>query len=441
MLMAAQGSRGNLRWLEGELKRWVSGGIIDDGRAAAIRGLYPVEQAARPWALIVFSGIGAVIVGLGIVLLFAYNWQYMSKAAKLSVVFASLIISHSAGIWLFLKSERFRGVGEAMSVLGSMLFGAGIWLVAQIYHIEEHYPTAFLFWGLGTLVLAWAMPSIVQAIMAAVLLTIWAGVEAAEFHAAMHWAIPLLLSLWVLAYLRQSIILLSVLVLASGVSLGFLSAGSPNDTAIFAALFGLAIIYVSLGFISKEYGSFPESSPVFLFFGMAGYFVMLYLLTFRGIAREIVPANLPTDSAYILYWLVPAAMAIIGWLLTGWLKKTKRAECHFDFFLMPLALVIYYYQAIFLKVFDDWSIGMTLFNLVFLAHAVSMMARGCRDVKIIPAIVGSLLLAAMTIARYFDLFDSLAIRGFVFIAVGAILFAQGFFYIRAKKKQSMEAAI
>jgi hypothetical protein len=116
-------------------------------------------------------------------------------------------------------------------------------------------------------------------------------------------------------------------------------------------------------------------------------------------------------------------------------------DCPFDFFLMPLALILFCYQMFFLRAFDKWSMAMMLFNFVFLAHAVSMMARGCRDVKLVPAIVGSLLLAALTIARYFDLFDSLAIRGFIFIAVGIILFAQGFFYIRAKKKQSKEAAV
>ena len=41
-----------------------------------------------------------------------------------------------------------------------MLFGAGIWLVAQVYHIEEHFPDGFLIWGIGALALAWAMPSI-----------------------------------------------------------------------------------------------------------------------------------------------------------------------------------------------------------------------------------------------------------------------------------------
>jgi hypothetical protein len=144
---------------------------------------------------------------------------------------------------------------------------------------------------------------------------------------------------------------------------------------------------------------------------------------------------------YLLYWLVPAIIAIGGWMLTGWLKIKKRVDCPFDFFLMPLTLILCYCQRLFLKAFDEWSVTAMLFNFVFLAHAGSMMARGCRDVKLLPAIFGSLLLAALTIARYFDLFDSLAIRGFVFIGVGIILFAQGFFYIRAKKKQSKEAAV
>ena len=40
-------------------------------------------------------------------------------------------------------------------MLGTLFFGAGIWLVAQIYHIDEHFPNGFLIWGLGALALAW----------------------------------------------------------------------------------------------------------------------------------------------------------------------------------------------------------------------------------------------------------------------------------------------
>ena len=94
----------------------------------------------------------------------------------------------------------------------------------------------------------------------------------------------------------------------------------------------------------------------------------------------------------------------------------------------------------FVKTSEGWAVAAP-FNLVLLAHAVSMMARGCRDVKLEPAILGSLLLATLTVARYFDLFENLAVRGFVFIVVGVVLFGQGFFYVRSKKKQVRQEAI
>jgi uncharacterized membrane protein len=147
-------------WLYEETRRWTQNGIINNSQAEAIKGLYPLQRADRPWGLLVFSGIGSVIIGLGVILLFAYNWDKMTKFSKLAVIFLALIVSHGVGVRLFLKSERLKGLGEAISVLGTMLFGAGIWLVASIYHIEEHYPDAFFVWAVGALLLALAMPSV-----------------------------------------------------------------------------------------------------------------------------------------------------------------------------------------------------------------------------------------------------------------------------------------
>jgi hypothetical protein len=74
-----------------------------------------------------------------------------------------------------------------------------------------------------------------------------------------------------------------------------------------------------------------------------------------------------------------------------------------------------------------------LFGLVFLAVAVMWMARGCREGALPQMLIGSLMLVALTLARYFDLFDSLAARGLAFIVVGGMLFAEGFFYRRTRR--------
>ena len=73
-------------------------------------------------------------LGLGVILLFAYNWQDMHKFAKLGVIFGALLLAHGGGLWL--RQQRCPdGVVEAAHLLGSMLFGADIFLIAQIYHI------------------------------------------------------------------------------------------------------------------------------------------------------------------------------------------------------------------------------------------------------------------------------------------------------------------
>jgi len=40
------------------------------------------------------------LIGLGVILFFAYNWEDMPKALKLMVVFAALFVSHGGALWV-----------------------------------------------------------------------------------------------------------------------------------------------------------------------------------------------------------------------------------------------------------------------------------------------------------------------------------------------------
>ena len=88
------------------------------------------------------------------ILFFAYNWAAIPKFLKLALVFAALVTSHGAALWVTRRNPANHSLVEGLHILGTMMFGAGIWLIAQIYHIDEHYPNAFLVWGLGALGLA-----------------------------------------------------------------------------------------------------------------------------------------------------------------------------------------------------------------------------------------------------------------------------------------------
>jgi len=420
-------------WLYEETKRWIQNGIINNSQAETIKGLYPLPKAERPWGLLVFSGIGAVIIGLGIILLFAYNWEKMTKFSKLAVIFVALIVSHSIGVRLFLRSERFKGLGEAIAVLGTMLFGAGIWLVASIYHIEEHYPNAFFVWALGALLLALVMPSVIQGILAAVLLAIWAGAEAIEFGQPTLWAIPLLLSIFVLAHQRTSKLLLVVVMLSLWVTTGFVAGSYLENELILLILLSLSACYMAAGYVSSWYGSFRESKGIYNSLGFAGYIVFLYTLSFREMAEEVYKTTPKMSSGQLLCLLLPVALALAGWVW-ALLKMFRTGEFKkkYEILLIPLVLIFGYLHL--LTGLGLSIVAIAVFNTVFLTQSVLMMGRGCREGQMAPTVVGSLMLIALTIGRYVDLFESLVARGVVFIVVGAILFAEGIFYIRSRKK-------
>jgi uncharacterized membrane protein len=424
-----------VRWLFAESERWVREGIVGADQAERIRGLYPPPKPARPWATLIFCGLGAVIVGLGVILLFAYNWRAMPKVAKLATVFISLGAAHAGGLYLFQTKPRYRALGEALTIAGTMLFGAGIWLVAQIYHIDEHFPTAFLVWGLGAFLMAWTMPSVFQALVAAALFCLWTGTESARFDTPMHAALPLLLlGLLPLAYRERSRVLLLCLVVAVGVALAFTTAACTDGALPFVALLAVAVLAMGAGWLHESGSLFPEAAPCYRGLGLVVYLVLLYVLSFGEVARDILDLRQHQPWTGLAYWAAPLASALLAWvaLAVRYVRRRGELDLPGDIWLAPLALLAAYALTVFLPHGDRWMVALP-FNLVLLAHAVSFMAYGVRRGELRTVAIGCVLLIALTGARYADLFSSLLARGLAFLVVGASLFVEGFFYARGKR--------
>jgi uncharacterized membrane protein len=306
------------RWLQDQIGAWLDEGLIDTPLAETLRARYPTGGEDTPWARIIVSSVGAIVFGLGIILFFAYNWADMHKYVKLALVFAAVAAAHGAGFHLSGTANPKRFLVESMHVLGTMLFGAGIWLVAQIYHIDEHYPNAFLVWGLGAMALAWAMPSVAQGLMAVLLVFLWACFEIFDFSSPNYFA-PWMVLLGVvpLAWLQRSRVLLFFALLAFIALYGF-GVGRVDGDLVLAAIFYCACLYLAAGRLVTRSG-FPESAPLFGFIGYGVYLVLLYALTFDEVAREMMSLDVdgPLEWAYVVTPLVAAACGWAALLATG----------------------------------------------------------------------------------------------------------------------------
>jgi len=435
-------------WIRGllkELEAWIAEGLVTRDQADRIRARYERQPEGPGWGMLVFSGLGAVIIGLGVILMIAYNWEAIPRLVKLFLLFAAVAGAHGAGLHLFFRKPRLRALGEALTVLGTMLFGAGIWLVAQIYHLDEHFPNGIILWGLGALSLAWILPSVAQGVLAAVLLSIWCGTETFGFDSSMHVAPGLILAgVGVLAWRMKSRVLLSVALPAMILSLGFVvfggHGGRGSEAVTFGTLLHLGVALVGAGVLARHGRWFPEAAPILSFFGWLLFLPLLYTLTFEDAARHFLAPSWFQMGVYLwCYWTGALAIGLGAWAWIGFRVFTRAPNwtLPLDHVLVPLTGLV---GPLFILLFrgdnlEGWTFAAS-YNLILLALIIGMMTRGCRHGLTGPTVLGSLLLVAYMFARYFDLFDNLFARGVVFIVVGGAIFAQGLIYSRVKQSKS-----
>lgn len=433
----------NIRWLLAEIDRWKAEGLVTPEQGDRIRQRYDQPPAAAPadavpWGLLVFSTAGAIVIGLGVILLFAYNWAEIPKSGKLALVFGAVIGAHAGGMRLLTRAGWQPKLGEALVALGTMFYGAGIWLVAQIYNIDEHYPNGFLFWALGALAMAWAIRSTANGLLAVVLLTIWGSCEVFDFRSPEYWSVLLVAGgLLPLAWKQRSALLLA----ASIAALQFLIAVNVfhwgAGAHAFTASLALGVLLVAAARLTEaDRPDFAAGAGVMRIFGFGAFLFCSYLLSFHDAADDLLDWTRN-------YGPRPAFASAFGWTLfgtglAGWAWIARRSllqrelEIRREEWLLPIALIYCFGVAVLdprgYSLLVSWS-----FNFILLGFAIMWIWRGCRDSQLGPTVLGSLLLTAVVLARYFDLFQSLAARGLAFIVLGVFFVAEAMYYRKMRQ--------
>jgi uncharacterized membrane protein len=430
----------HIKWLRDEIALWVNEGIIGPDQGTALKRRYPAPAEGTAWGRIIFFSIGAILFGLGVILIFAYNWEKMHKFVKLAVIFAALIGAHGAGYWLKRPQSQFQTAGEGLHLLGTMLFGAGIWLIAQVYHIEEHYPTAFLIWGSGALALAWSLPSIAHGILAAILLVLWNCFEVFDFKDP-HLISPFLIlgGIMPLAWLRRSRVLTAVCLIGFLLTL-FASVSILEGDLTALVIFFNACMLIAASLVVRQRNLFPEIGPVFSFIGFFIYLGILFILSFfhRGKGTWSIQFDQFLQSLFFFSF----ALAAIGmWAWAIWpTPKTKGQPLKAlsaEYYGVMATLSIMILNTLGLIPLRGW-LGMAVFNILFLYQCVIMIITGCKTLSLKTTVTGCVLFAVIAFARYTDLFVSLLTRSLVFFIAGAALFSVGIYYSRTKKQIERE---
>ncbi len=160
------------RWLD----RWVEASLVDPATAERIRA-WEEGQAPPPgfrWPVVIALGLGGLMLAAGVILFVASGWDEISPGARFSLVLAMLAVFHAGGV---AATGRFEALAVTLHAIGTAALGAGIFLTAQIFNLEAHWPGGFLLWAIGAWI-GWRLRrDWPQAALAALLTYVWLAGE------------------------------------------------------------------------------------------------------------------------------------------------------------------------------------------------------------------------------------------------------------------------
>lgn len=350
-----------------EAATWAADGLISTSQAEAICSRYGVDYqnlSRRSLGYNVLVGLGYLFIGLAVITLLSANWDQIPRAVRMAGLLLMTFSVNLFGLHQFGLGRKSAAVGWFF--LGSLFYGASIMLIAQVYHIDEHYPNGIFWWAMGVLPLGMLIESALLMILALCLAFIWFFVESSlDFYPVLF---PLFLAAtaWFLGRGGQSkilfIALMAGLVVWAEYSLSwFMGDGAgfhpgPENVALGIGLFlvfhGLAAWLSALKeHVAADYGTL----------------LGLWVLRFAVITLFVFSFRLP--------WL---AMIEADWLLSGPILALSL-------FLCVLALCSAY-QA------RASILSTAVFSLLFMVSLAAAMVVENRLYDVVFQIIGNIVL-------------------------------------------------
>jgi len=309
--------------------------------------------------------VGAVVVGLGVILFFAANWSAIPHLVRLALLVGMTVGAYALG-------DRLRDarpqIAHAFVILGVLLFGASIFLVGQMENVSTHDPLAFLLWAGAATAMALLWRSAPLATLAIVLTAAWQGYE-----------------------------------LFFGLSDEVAGASSVP----LAVLYGTSLYALGSGFAQRlrplEF-SLPMRGLGFLFAS-----VPLFVLSFDHVAAEIHDHSPLASGRTILFTFALCVGTIVG---AAALARTRPRQA------IGVAVV-----AVLGVLPALVAVPAGVYIVAFGLLALGAIAAGVEAEEEWLVNVGVVFVGVELIARFFDLFGRMLSRSGAFVVTGLLLLA------------------
>lgn len=371
--------------MEKRINKWVENNLISGEQAKLLLQDYEQEKEHKRQLKIQISlySIGALLVGLGVILFIAANnwiWEIFLRTNLLKVLCLSVLTVgiYFSGYYIKYEKKNFPRLGSALIFLSTLFIGGTYALIGQIYNINAGSSALILVWLLSILPLAFIHKSNSINILSIVLFLIWVPLFYYSNNSHNHYTptlIPLLTSLFLYSFGNIPAIKLKL-----------------NNFSMAYKIFGLIIL-----------------------------FFVLFILTFF---REFAV------STYSLIFYIP--MALITMANLAFLKFEKQKDRLFYIetgIMIGLILIFLLLQG---STLGYWAIKLASNGLyIALLWLGFKYGYAFEDFKLIN--LSSFFLIIYITARYFEYSWQYLDKSVFFILGGAILLGIGYFLEKKKK--------
>ncbi len=408
-----------------EIDELLAAEVITEETAGLITAYYRSKDESSPnRLLIVFGILGAILVGLGIILIIAHNWDQFPVIVKSSFAFLPLLMGQAACAYTLIKKPGSNAWREGSAVFTFFGIGACISLISQIYHIQGELYSFLFTWMLLGAPLIYVMRSSMASLLFIAGITYYAvALGYFAFDRSAPWYFVLILVAmpryyWLstkradsnFTFFHHWMVPISLII-----SLGTISSGS--EEFLMVAYMSLLGIFYGIGqtdWVSTK--KIRRNSYKLL--GSLGTIVILLITSFEWywdfLKSEVsLSTEFKSPEFFIAITLTLLAVFVLARNLKSrsGLDRIKPVEPVFLVF--ALTYMLGYFS----------GISVVIINISVFAVGLLTIREGARMDNLGVLNYGLLLVAALVICRFFDTNLSFVVKGFLFLIVGV-----GFFF-------------
>jgi len=424
--------------LKTELPILQSENLISTEQGQVIAQRYQLDNLASESTsklLMVIYSIGVFLIGIGIISFVAYHWNAMSKGLKLTIILAAMLSSHGVGFYLWKVINKSPKFGHALVCLGTLIFGANIGLIAQIFHIKGHWNGLFLPWALGAIVMAYAVGSVPNAAIGIITSFIW-FIGQLEWHGGGEvWWYPFAITVLFggFAYFKRSVLIFTMTLLSLAISLPVcLASGEGEEFGVFGGMLVIGLLFYCWGLLCRNNDRYKVFMLPAIVIGIISTTIALYLNSFLDVGEEMILAMFDFFNSESPLLIVGAGAYIIAIAMVPFAMKQIRDSLALKIITIPMV------SALLLVAIAGYVNNLALVvvaNVLFLVLAMVLVwsARLFEDRRLFWS--GVLIAAAFVVSRALEYETGLLIKSAVFTACGVGVMIAGVMFEKYLKNR------